>query len=245
MSYAVGTTHYNLPQTQGTDKRDWSDTNQAFADIDAAIYEAGDDASTALSTAQTAQTTATSAASDASTAVTTANGASATAQTASEAAALARTEAQSASTVAGQANTTAQAAQATASNADTVALAAQAAVGDLTTLTTVDKTSAVAAINEVNKTVNDSVITTLVNSTDTTMNSDGVVVVNFQTSGAQYGGATLYVNGVAVMAYGQIGTTNEPITNTFSYKVKKGDVVNCDINTAYGTTGSGKVYALS
>lgn len=40
MSYANGTTHYNLPQTVGTDKRDWFDTNQAFADVDAALYGA-------------------------------------------------------------------------------------------------------------------------------------------------------------------------------------------------------------
>ena len=38
MSYQTGTTHYNLPQTVGTDKRDWFDTNQAFADVDAALY---------------------------------------------------------------------------------------------------------------------------------------------------------------------------------------------------------------
>ena len=38
MSYANGTSHYNLPQTVGTDKRDWFDTNQAFADVDAALY---------------------------------------------------------------------------------------------------------------------------------------------------------------------------------------------------------------
>lgn len=43
MSYANGTTHYNLPQTVGTDKRDWADPNQAFADIDAAIYGAVQD----------------------------------------------------------------------------------------------------------------------------------------------------------------------------------------------------------
>lgn len=43
MAYVNGTTHYNLPQTVGTDKRDWADTNQAFADIDAAIYGAVDD----------------------------------------------------------------------------------------------------------------------------------------------------------------------------------------------------------
>lgn len=40
MSYVNGTTHYNLPQTIGSDKRDWSDTNKAFADIDEAIYGA-------------------------------------------------------------------------------------------------------------------------------------------------------------------------------------------------------------
>lgn len=40
MSYTNGTTHYNLPQTTGSDKRDWSDTNQSFADVDAALYGA-------------------------------------------------------------------------------------------------------------------------------------------------------------------------------------------------------------
>lgn len=48
MSYATGTTHYNLPQTVGTDKRDWFDTNQAFSDIDAAIYGAAQSASQAV-----------------------------------------------------------------------------------------------------------------------------------------------------------------------------------------------------
>lgn len=40
MSYANGTPHYNLPQTVGTDKRDWSDTNEAFSALDAAVYAA-------------------------------------------------------------------------------------------------------------------------------------------------------------------------------------------------------------
>lgn len=40
MSYANGTTHYNLPQTVGTDKRDWFDTNEAFAEIDEALFGA-------------------------------------------------------------------------------------------------------------------------------------------------------------------------------------------------------------
>ena len=49
MSYTTGTTHYNLPQTVGTDKRDWADTNQAFQDIDAAIYGAVQDVAQAAS----------------------------------------------------------------------------------------------------------------------------------------------------------------------------------------------------
>lgn len=47
MSYEHGTPHYNLPQTVGSDTRDWFDTNEAFADIDAAIYSAGQTAETA------------------------------------------------------------------------------------------------------------------------------------------------------------------------------------------------------
>lgn len=43
MSYTNGTTHYNLPLTTGSDKRDWSDTNQAFADVDSALYGAVQD----------------------------------------------------------------------------------------------------------------------------------------------------------------------------------------------------------
>lgn len=46
MSYANGTAHFNLPQTVGTDKRDWSDTNEAFAKLDAAV-QANTDANTA------------------------------------------------------------------------------------------------------------------------------------------------------------------------------------------------------
>ena len=61
MAYVNGTTHYNLPQTVGTDKRDWADTNQAFADVDAALYGAVDDvaqAQTAISELQTRMSTA-------------------------------------------------------------------------------------------------------------------------------------------------------------------------------------------
>lgn len=61
MAYATGTTHYNLPQTVGTDKRDWTDTNQAFNDIDAAIYGAVSDvaaAGTAIEGLESRMTTA-------------------------------------------------------------------------------------------------------------------------------------------------------------------------------------------
>lgn len=56
MSYAQGTQFYNLPQTVGTDKRDWFDTNEAFRQIDAALHaaavgQAGDaEAITAINT---------------------------------------------------------------------------------------------------------------------------------------------------------------------------------------------------
>lgn len=40
MSYRVGTPNYNLPQTEGTDKRDWFDTNESFANVDADLHSA-------------------------------------------------------------------------------------------------------------------------------------------------------------------------------------------------------------
>lgn len=47
MAYVNGTTHYNLPQTVGTDKRDWADTNEAFAVVDAALYSTTEDVANA------------------------------------------------------------------------------------------------------------------------------------------------------------------------------------------------------
>ena len=47
MSYQNGTPHFNLPQTVGTDKRDWFDTNEAFAELDGAVYSASNTAQTA------------------------------------------------------------------------------------------------------------------------------------------------------------------------------------------------------
>lgn len=48
MSYQNGTTHFNLPQTVGSDKRDWFDTNEAFRDVDEALHTASVDSSTAI-----------------------------------------------------------------------------------------------------------------------------------------------------------------------------------------------------
>lgn len=122
MSYARGTTNYNLPQTQGTDKRDWADTNTAFAAIDTAIKTANDTASSADSAASAAQTRADNAYTLASTANTAAGNAATAAATASELAQTAKTRADNAYTN----------------------------VGNLSSLTTSAKSSAVAAINEVN-----------------------------------------------------------------------------------------------
>lgn len=60
MSYANGTPHYNLPQTVGTDKRDWSDTNESFAAIDSAIHtnsEAANNAAVSIAAIQETMTT--------------------------------------------------------------------------------------------------------------------------------------------------------------------------------------------
>lgn len=156
MSYANGTPNYNLPQTVSSDKRDWSDTNTAFLAIDAALKSASDNATQADSKADAAQTTADSAVTTATSAVTTANSASATAQTAAETAQLAQNAATTAQQTATQAATdaqsaltTANAAQQTASNADTVALAAQNNIGQMSDLQTTNKSSLVAAVNEV------------------------------------------------------------------------------------------------
>lgn len=244
MSYRVGTTHYNLPQTESSDKRDWADTNQAFADLDAAVYEAGSDAGLALSAAQTAQTSADGAVVDAAAAVTTANAASASATSASEAAALARTEAQSAVTTANSADATAQAAQTTASNADTVALTAQTNIGTMANLQTTDKSSLVAAINEVlSQTGGDSMpILDFANplysfsssNTSFTATKDCYVLgsaCTFGNNSSNVSTGTLSINGTAVYAvHAQgFGANNADFTgcgiNIPLTKIKAGDVI--------------------
>ena len=103
MSYARGTTNYNLPLTQGSDKRDWSDTNTAFTNLDAAVKTAGDTASSASSAASTAQTRADNAYTLASTANTAAGNAATAAATAGELAQTAKNRADSAYTLASEA----------------------------------------------------------------------------------------------------------------------------------------------
>lgn len=99
--------------------------------------------------------------------------------------------------------------------------------------------------SDLTKSIDDNVIATLTSGTDTTMTSDGVVVVEYQTNGSQYGGATITVNGVQVSAFGQLAVSNTPVSGKLSYRVYKGDVVNAEINTTYGTSGTAKVYALA
>ena len=118
MSFRVGTPNYGLPQTEGTDKRDWADTNQAFLLIDTAIKNAVDASASAGSAASTAQQTADGAATTAANAQTAAGTAQTLASSASELATLAKSTADTA-------NTTANAAQTAAGNAQSAASAAQ------------------------------------------------------------------------------------------------------------------------
>lgn len=56
MSYEHGTTHYNLPQTEDSDTRDWFDTNEAFRVIDEAVYSANQTAAQATQDIETVKT---------------------------------------------------------------------------------------------------------------------------------------------------------------------------------------------
>lgn len=96
MSFRVGTPNYGLPQTEGTDKRDWSDTNQPFLVIDTAIKNAVDTSASASSAAATAQQTADGATTAASHAQTDATTAQTLATSASELATTAKNRADSA-----------------------------------------------------------------------------------------------------------------------------------------------------
>ena len=119
MSYSRGTPNFNLPQTQGSDKRDWADTNAAFLAVDTALKAATDAAAAAGSAASTAQSTANNAATAASNAQSTANGAVSSATAAAELASTAKNRADNAYTLANNANNTANTANSTANAAKT------------------------------------------------------------------------------------------------------------------------------
>lgn len=122
MSYRVGTHNYNLPQTEGTDKRDWADTNQAFLAIDTAIKSAVDTSGSASSAAAAAQTTADSATTTATHAQTDASAALTLATTANENATIAKNRADAAYSLAqDKAGKQVELASVTATSSDTFA----------------------------------------------------------------------------------------------------------------------------
>ena len=122
MGHTNSTANLALPQFIGTDKPTWlSDVNGAFAAID--TYAGNNDAALAITDAK-----ADTAIGDAASAVTTAG---------------------NAATTAGNAAATATAANTVAGNALTVANGINSKVGVLTDLHTTDKSTVVAAINEV------------------------------------------------------------------------------------------------
>lgn len=113
MSSTNKTTYYELSQYVGSDKPTYlGDYNSDMLKIDTGLHAAADDASTALSTANAANSAATTASTTASTALS-------TAQTASDTASQAQTTAETALTNAGTAQTAAEEAE-TAARANTV-----------------------------------------------------------------------------------------------------------------------------
>lgn len=138
------TTNYELSQFTSADKPTFlGDYNGDMLKIDTAIAGVATTASGAVSTANAASATATDAA-------TAAASAASTAATADANASSALATAGNAATAAAAAQSDATAASTAASAADTKATAANTAIGDLTQLTTTDKTDLVSAINEVN-----------------------------------------------------------------------------------------------
>jgi len=138
------TSNYELSQFVGSDKPTFlGDYNGDMLKIDTAIAGVGVTASAADTKADSAITAAGNAASTASDAATLANTANTNANSA-------LATAGNAATAASAAQSSADAAGTAASVADTKATAANTAIGDLTQLTTTDKTDLVSAINEVN-----------------------------------------------------------------------------------------------
>ena len=137
------TTNYDLPQFVGTDKPTWlGDVNQAMADIDAGMHANATAISTMASDVATARATASQASQDVSALTSTVNTLSGNVQTATTTANNAQQTATSALNTANTANGKAD------TNASNIATNTSN-IGNLSNLTTTDKTSLVNAINEI------------------------------------------------------------------------------------------------
>ena len=137
------TTNYDLPQFVGTDKPTWlGDINEAMADIDAGMHANATDISNMASDVAAASAAASQASQDVSSLTSTVNTLSGNVQTATTTANNAQ---QTATSALNTANTANGKADTNASSISTI----NTNIGDLTNLTTTDKTSLVNAINEI------------------------------------------------------------------------------------------------
>lgn len=137
------TTNYDLPQFVGTDKPTWlGDVNEAMASIDAGMHKNASDISTMASDVASASATASQASQDVSALTSTVNtlsgNVSAVTTTANNAQQTATSALNTANTANGKADTNASGISTINTN-----------IGDLTNLSTTDKTSLVNAINEI------------------------------------------------------------------------------------------------
>lgn len=137
------TANYDLPQFVGTDKPTWlGDINEAMFDIDAGMHENATNISTMASDVASASATASQASQDVSaltsTVNTLSNNVTAVTTTANNAQQTATSALNTANTANGKADTNASSITTINTN-----------IGDLTNLTTTDKTSLVNAINEI------------------------------------------------------------------------------------------------
>ncbi len=163
MSHTNSTTNYNLPQFLTSDKPAWlTDVNNAYADIDSAIYAAQTKADTAFTDAGNAQTDATTAINNAAAADAKGSGALASIETAFDPATIysvgARVMYNSllyrcivAVTTPGPWTGSDNWERITV---DSLISTTDSKIGNLTSLSTSDKSSSVNAINEVNGKVN-------------------------------------------------------------------------------------------
>ena len=234
------TTNYNLPQYIGTDKPTYlGDWNSTMGAIDTQMKTNADNASGALSAAQTAQTNANSA-------LSTAQGADTKADTAITNAATAQTTADNASNVASSALSTANAAQSSANTANSNALAAQAsadAVASKLNLTSFETISSTDASVTGSGTITDFNVNTATNGDGSigkiygrikiyTNGSTGKIVfpTQLRPKDAQGVATDLTVNGICNMVHGETGNVKN--SQMVSITIKSNG--NVEINYAWG-----------